>query len=136
MNDPMQNLDMEGQNARWINMVREGMQVVDSQGEKVGKVAYVKIGDPETATTQGNEMSSPDTIGTAIAQPINSDEPKVAGGVRNTLVRKGFIKIKTGGLFTKNRYVDSECVASVSDDTVLLNVPKDETIAEAGLGDL
>src|SRR5437660_707247 len=42
-------------NSATIARVQEGMRVVDATGEQVGKVAYVKMGDPEAVTTQGNE---------------------------------------------------------------------------------
>jgi len=45
-------------NSATITRVQEGMCVVDATGEEVGKVEYVKMGDPEAVTTQGNEPTA------------------------------------------------------------------------------
>jgi hypothetical protein len=63
-----------------IEMVREGMAVVDSAGEKVGKVEGLKMGDPESATEAGNELQDTGFLGN-VAQALTGDErePDVPG---------------------------------------------------------
>jgi uncharacterized protein YrrD len=50
--------------------------------------------------------------------------------MRDQLIRDGFVKIDGPGLFHTNRYVRSDHIASVKDDTVTLSVRKDELSQE------
>jgi hypothetical protein len=115
-----------------IEMVREGMTVVDSTGEKVGKVEGIKMGDPGTATEAGNELQDTGLLGD-VAEAFAGDErePDVPGPLRARLLRSGYIKVDGGFLIETDRYVPADMVASVSDDTVRLKVPKDQLIKEA-----
>src|SRR5262245_46814461 len=40
-----------------IELVREGMGVHGADGERIGNVELVKMGDPEAMTTRGNDMT-------------------------------------------------------------------------------
>jgi hypothetical protein len=115
-----------------IEMVREGMTVVDSAGEKVGKVEGLKMGDPESATEAGNELQDTGFLGD-IAEAFAGDErePDVPGPMRARLLRSGYIKIDHGFLIETDRYVSADMIASVGDDTVHLRVPKDQLIKES-----
>jgi hypothetical protein len=115
-----------------IEMVREGMTVVDSAGEKVGKVQGLKMGDPDTATEAGNEVQDTGFLGD-IAEAFVGDErePDVPGPMRARLLRSGYIKIDHGFLIETDRYVSADMIASVSDDTVHLRVPKDQLVKES-----
>ena len=115
-----------------IEMVREGMTVVDSAGEKVGKVEGLKMGDPEAATEQGNELQDTGLLGN-IAEAFGGDErePDVPGPLRARLLRTGYIKVDGGFLIETDRYVPADRIASVQGDTVHLSLPKDRLIKES-----
>ncbi len=104
-----------------LAQVREGMTVVDANGDDVGKVSYVKMGDPEAITTMGEEM---DTGGGLMSGIGGDDEPDVQDPFRSELIRDGFLKIG-GGFFGSDRYVPATMVNTVSTDTVTLNVTRD-----------
>jgi hypothetical protein len=109
-----------------IEMVREGMTVVDSAGEKVGKVEGLKMGDPGAVTEAGNENQDTGFLGD-LAEAFVGDErePDVPGPLRARLQRSGYIKVDGGFLFGTDRYVAADRIASVQGDTVHLSVPKD-----------
>jgi len=116
-----------------IEMVREGMTVMDSTGDKVGKVEGLKMGDPEAATEQGNELQDTGILG-GLANAVFGDErePDVPGPARARLLRSGYIKIDSPGfLFETDRYVPADMISSVDGDTVHLRVPKDQLVKES-----
>jgi hypothetical protein len=119
-------------NSATIARVQQGMRVVDATGEEVGKVAYVKMGDPEAVTTHGNEPRATGlTERFADVVAPSGREPDVPDPVRSNLLRTGFIKIKGHGLFAKDRYVSIERVRDCLDDEVRLDVAKDNLEKEA-----
>jgi hypothetical protein len=123
----MQPMNDEGVMAR----VREGMRVLDAAGQDVGKVEYFEMGDPEAATTAGNDLpASPLVSAAAEAIVPGEGEPDVPEPLRTRLRRTGFIKIDGPGLLARDRYVSSEQVREVSEDRVRLTVRKDELAKE------
>jgi hypothetical protein len=113
-----------------IEMVRDGMKVVDSEGKNVGKVEFVKMGDAGAVTEQGNEPQNTGLIGN-IAQAVGSDpEPDVPGPMRARLLRSGYVKIDGGFFFGTDRYVSPDQIANVQGDTVHLRAMKDELVKE------
>ena len=103
-----------------ISQVREGMGVVDAAGDDVGKVDYVKMGDPSAQTTMGEESDDGGLMG-----GFGGGEPDVEEPFRSELIRVGFIKVDVSGWFTGHRYARADQIASVSGDTVMLSVNKD-----------
>jgi|SRR6266536_5127133 len=115
-----------------IELVHEGMTVVDSAGKKVGTVEGLKMGDPGAATEQGNELQDQGLLGD-IAEALGGDErePDVPGPIRTRLLRSGYIKVDSPGfLIETDRYVAADQIASVTGDTVRLRVGKDALIKE------
>jgi hypothetical protein len=114
-----------------IEMVREGMTVVDSEGNKVGKVEAVKMGDPQAATEQGNELQDTGLLGD-IAEVFapGEREPDVPGPMRARLLRSGYIKVDGGFFFGTDRYVTPEQLHHVEGDTVHLRAMKDQLVKE------
>lgn len=122
-----------------IAQVREGMDVRDSGGEKVGTVKRVQMGgnDPVDGARQaaeagptdsdraGNDLAVP-PIGQFAATLVDGgdDLPEEA---RQDLTRKGFIEIG-GGFFTASRYATPDQIAGVSGDEVTLSVAEDVLI--------
>jgi hypothetical protein len=91
-----------------IILVREGMKVVDASGKEIGKVEFVKFGDPEALTTLGEESE----LG----------EPHVPGELRERLVRAGFVKIDRKGFFRPDAYVGADEIDHVENGVVYLSV--------------
>ena len=113
-----------------IARVQEGMHVRDASGEDVGHVEMVQMGDPEAATTAGNE-DRPHTGLEHVAEALGAEsEPDVPEPIRSRLVRSGYIKVDGPGLLAADRYVPSEYVRDVFDDTVRLSVRKDDLVRE------
>ena len=111
--------------------VQEGMRVVDAAGEDLGKVEYLQMGDPEAVTTEGNEHRPVDLVGGVVERVFPEEsEPDVPDPLRTELQRTGYLKIGGHGIGGKARYVSSERVSAVSDDTVRLSVSKGDLARE------
>lgn len=106
-----------------IERVYEGMTVVDRQGEKLGKVEAVKMGDPAAATTKGEKLEQGGLFH-QIATSIFGPEIKLPQALRDNLLRSGFIKIDGPDLLDTDRFVPANKIASVTNDTVTLSVSK------------
>jgi hypothetical protein len=108
-----------------IERIQEGMKVIDLNGDDLGKVEYIQMGDPQAATTEGNDLPEPGLLGrVAIAFAGDEREPEVHEPLRSQLLRIGFIKVDGGGLLAEDRYVRSDQIARVSGDTVTLSISK------------
>ena len=115
-----------------IERIGEGMAVIDLNGDSLGKVEYVQMGDPQAATTEGNDLPEPGLIGSvAIAFAGDEREPDVSEPLRSQLLRIGFIKVDGGGLLAEDRYVRSDQIAGVNGDTVTLSISKHRLAKEA-----
>lgn len=113
-----------------IALVREGMIVVDSAGKEVGKVDFVKMGDPEAATV--NPADSTDDRGglfegvaAALGEPDADDLPVTLAG---EMLRVGYLRVDAKGWFSGDRFVAADAITSVSGDRVHLAITKDEMI--------
>jgi heat induced stress protein YflT len=98
-----------------IHLVREGMQVADAAGSKIGKVVLVKMGDPEAVTVEHD----PDA------------EPHLPDELAERLLRTGFIKIDRKGLLKPDVYTAADEIDTVDRDLVRLSVPVDGLATEA-----
>lgn len=112
-----------------IAQVREGMQVVDVHGEELGTVEFVKMGDPEAATTRGSAQPSNDLV-EIVAEAFTGGEPELPEPKRAQLLRYGFIKIDGPDFSDTDRYVRSDRIREVSADTVFLTVSKEQLPSE------
>ncbi len=126
-----------------LPQIREGMNVRDSGGDKIGTVQRVQMGggnDPADAERQSREAAGPvDGAPGAYDAPLATDliSTVLSGGgddiadeERLDLERKGYIEIDSRGLFSANRYATTEQIASVEGDDVVLNVAGD-TLAKS-----
>jgi hypothetical protein len=137
-----------------IGKVRSGMEVVDSSREKIGTVSVVKVSDPDAVTTQGQESgidagATPSVVpaapaggigagGAPVAAPIGAlaagitggTEPDVPEPLAERLVRTGFLKIDSKGLFKRDLYVAADQITHVSGETVSLATTKDHLTKE------
>jgi hypothetical protein len=109
-----------------------GMKVYDSHHHAIGKVADFKFPenaidpDIEPADIDGTDKARDDSRIDDIARAFGRDElPEV---VRDRLLREGYIRIDTSGIFTADRLALPSQIASASADELMLNVDKDELI--------
>jgi hypothetical protein len=102
-----------------ISKVMIGDSVVDSTGKEVGTVKFVKMGDPNAVTTEGQEDDDPGFLGLGGESYDMGDLPEQA---RRQLMRVGFIHIDVS--WANDRYVGAGQIARVADNTVHLTVPE------------
>jgi hypothetical protein len=102
-----------------ISKVMIGDSVVDSTGKEVGTVKFVKMGDPNAVTTEGQEDDDPGFLGLGGESYDMGDLPEQA---RRQLMRVGFIHIDVS--WANDRYAGAGQIARVADNTVHLTVPE------------
>ena len=102
-----------------ISQVMIGDTVVDSSGKEVGTVKFVKMGDPNAATTEGQEDDDPGFLGLGDDSYDMGDLPEQA---RHELMRVGFIHIDVS--WADDRYARAGQIARVENNTVHLTVPE------------
>jgi hypothetical protein len=113
--------DIMAMNANRENLlerVREGMKVIDSAGDAVGKVSYVQLADPDAAVVD-EDLGDADTSILGIFDP-NDDRT-----VTERMAQRGYIRIDAAGFFEGDKYVLADDVAGVEGDVVRLSMPKD-----------
>ncbi|WP_052207571.1 hypothetical protein [Sinomonas humi] len=103
-----------------IEQVREGMHVVGPDGKKIGKVAELKMGDPEAVTTEG--QTAPETGGLGSLIDDLAETAKLPRHIAERLLRLGYVKVDKSGLLAGDRYVAADELDRVEDDTLWLNV--------------
>jgi hypothetical protein len=122
----------EGQSI--LTQISEGMPVYDRENDKVGTVRSVHLGAVSVeddrrglgpATTSAEEATDSSLLEdfARIFAPEALPEP-----VRARLLRHGFIRIDTTGLFAADRYAMPEQIGSVSGDRVTLQVTGKELL--------
>lgn len=118
-----------------LNQVHEEMRVYDSNGDEIGKVRKVFLGAVSDemhergkgpATAPDPEMRD-DSLFDNLAEAFSADDP-LPEALRGQLLRQGFIRIDTAGLFASDRYATPEQIESVSEDIVRLSLTKDDLI--------
>ncbi len=102
-----------------ISNVMIGDTVVDSTGNEVGTVKFVKMGDPNAITDQGQEDDDPGILGLGGDSYDMGDLPEQA---RHQLMRVGFIHIDVS--WANDRYAAAGQIARVEANTVYLSVPE------------
>ncbi len=118
-----------------LSQVRNGMDVYDRENEHIGTVDEVHFGaatesqlthgtGPATATSA--DSPGRDSLIGAIAESINPSE--VPQELQEKLMRTGYIRLDSSGLFASDRYIMPDQIATFVDDKVYLNVTRDELI--------
>ena len=102
-----------------ISQVMIGDTVVDSTGKEIGTVKFVKMGDPNAVTTEGQGDDDPGILGLGDDSYDLGDLPEQA---RHQLLRVGFIHIDVS--WANDRYAAAGQIARVEDNTVHLTVPE------------
>ncbi len=106
-----------------LERVREGMTVLEADGRPLGTVTRLQMGDPQAATTAGNEPAASggsETFGSFWGSDTEG-LGDVPDALRQDLRRAGFIQIDGPDLEGANRFVPGDRVAEVSGDTVRLH---------------
>lgn len=122
------------ESANPLQQIHENMPVLDRDGKEIGKVDRVYMSDASPRSDERGEgpvtarepRQPRDSWVDDIANAFNPDE--VPDELRERLLRNGFIRISSSGLFTSDRYAMPDQIASVSDDQVKLNTTRDELI--------
>ena len=102
-----------------ISQVMIGDTVVDSTGKEVGTVKFVKMGDPNAVTTEGQEDDDPGFLGLGDDSYDMGDLPEQA---QHQLMRVGFIHIDVS--WADDRFAGAGQIARVENNTVHLTVPE------------
>jgi hypothetical protein len=118
-----------------LDQVHEGMHVYDSKGDEIGTVRKVFLGSvsDEMHDRGGGPATAPDpkvrddSLIDNLVEAYSADDP-LPEALRGRLLRQGFIRIDTAGLFASDRFAMPDQIESVSDDTVRLRLGKDELI--------
>ena len=104
-----------------MGQIRNGMDVVDASGDKVGSVEFAKHGDPQAATTQGQTGAESNSFLDSVSQAIGAGEgPDVNRQRAERLLRVGYIKIDHSGILSGHGYAAADEIDRVEDDRVHL----------------
>jgi hypothetical protein len=106
-----------------ISMAMIGDTVVDSTGKEVGTVKFVKMGDPNAVTDEGQEDDDRGILGLGGDGYDMGNLPEQA---RHQLMRVGFIHIDVS--WADDRFAGAGQIARVEDGTVYLTVPEADLI--------
>lgn len=102
-----------------ISRVMIGDTVIDSTGKEVGTVKFVKMGDPNAVTTEGQEGYSGGFLGLGEDTYDLGDLPEQA---QHQLMRVGFIHIDVS--WADDRFAATDQIARVENNRVYLTVPE------------
>lgn len=130
--DPERNnpLDTDPPRNKLLAQIKQGMTVLDADGDTVGTVDFVKmadLNDPDgTRGRREDGVGFPDVI-----LDTNDDDDDLLDAlgvteddVTERMRRSGYVKIDTAGLFADDTYVVPRQIASV-DEHVHLNERKE-----------
>lgn len=114
--------------------IHEGMDVYNHDDERIGQVESIyfgSVGDQEAAT--GTGAATADNPATRergflddLANVFRDDD--LPDELRERLLRQGFIRIDSSGLFSSDRYATPEQIAAVHEDRVILRTNKEGLI--------
>jgi len=106
-----------------ISQVMIGDKVVDSTGKEVGTVKFVKMGDPNAVTDEGQDDSDRGFFGLGGASYDMGNLPEQ---VRHQFMRVGFVHIDVS--WADDRFAGAGQIARVENNTVYLTVPEADLI--------
>ncbi|HEY7033345.1 MAG TPA: hypothetical protein VH482_18535 [Thermomicrobiales bacterium] len=110
-----------------MEQLREGMKVVDAEGQEVGTIGLIRFGDPaaEQVTYQ-----PPVIAGAAFATDVVRSEPNVPEPLRGKMLSLGFIRVDEIRHLRRDHhcYVLPYQIVAVDGDTVSLATIKAELI--------
>jgi len=103
-----------------LNQVSEGMDVYDASGDHMGKVVYIRFGEPVAEADMPDNVTIAEELTEALGGSV--EIPTVVYG---RLYREGFVRFDRG-LLRHDGFVFPTQIAYVNDDGIHLNVDKDE----------
>ena len=101
--------------------VREGMEVLDRDGEKIGTVETLRFGDEAAASGEARDGYE-DGLIQNIAEAIWPDD--MPEGQRAKLLGSGYLVLDADGIFASDRYIQPEQIDRVGSDGIHLNVSR------------
>ena len=128
------NNNVTGTDRNVLTAIREDMDVYGANGDHIGEVDFVYMGASSpvenamgtgAATTANTELRNEGILDVVAEALDGNDMPQV---LRARLEHEGFIRIESDGLFSRDRFVLPEQIASVGNDRVTLKVNKSDLI--------
>lgn len=110
--------------------IRVGMRVFDNAHNEIGKVEDFRFSenedepDVEPAEVDASDTRADNSLIGDVARAFAPDDLPEA--LRERLLREGYIRLDTKGLFAADRYILPDQIASTSGDEIVLTVGKDE----------
>ena len=104
--------------------VRKDMDVVDANGNNIGKVDDMYFGSPSAADQGSRESSLIADLAHALVG--GNSIPEV---LRQRLLHDGYIRVNGSGLFSGHMYLLPEQIDVVATNTVAVNVTREELIS-------
>jgi hypothetical protein len=131
----------QGMSDNILTHIREGMDVYDGKDKKVGTVDVVYFGavsqedDERGLGPQSVSRSDEPNEGTTVAgfafggviSPVD-DLGDVEEVLRKRMLREGFVKVDTSGLFSSDVFVLPDQIESISNEAIHLRVSQDKLI--------
>jgi hypothetical protein len=118
-----------------LTQIYEGMAVYDRTSHKIGTVECVYRGAvSEEASQRGGEpatVSSPGRGENSLIEDFAKatvPQDQLPETLRQRLLRQGFLRVDSTGLFAADRYVMPDQIESVSGDGVMLHATRDELL--------
>lgn len=111
-----------------IGEVREGMRVVDVDGEELGSVEEVRMSDPDVVTSQGQgDVGAGGGLLAHLATAFGGGSG-LSEQAQERLTRLGYVRVAATGAFSGDRYVAADEIVTVAADTVHLNVSDEKVL--------
>ncbi|WP_026818261.1 hypothetical protein [Arthrobacter castelli] len=111
-----------------MSQVREGMMVVDRSGQEVGTIEDLKEGDPEAVTSEGQAPDGGNSLVGDVAEALGTGAD-VPQQFAERMLRIGYIKIDSKGLFRSDCYAAADRLDRVEGGVVHLNIDSSELIS-------
>jgi hypothetical protein len=112
-----------------LENIKTGMRVFDQADNEIGTVDYVKLSDEdptqpgvETRTVHPIQQDSNDSLVGNMLEVFSPDD--IPEELRERLLREGFVRVESDGLFHADRYILPNQIHSVNEGEVRLNVMK------------
>ena len=112
--------------------VYTGMRVIDVDSNEIGKIDDFKFSENEDtpevtpAGIDASDRQGDSSLVGDIARAFAPDDLPEA--LRERLLREGYVRLDTSGLFAADRYILPGQIASAVGDELMLNVSKDDLI--------